>query len=162
MKILLPIEDSENSLKTIQWACDFFKTNNKAELEIYLLHVIPLYIFHDDMMRPLVQNYENKESFRILEEAKHQLGLCGYQVQDAYYVIGDAAAEICKYADEKGIEHILMGSHGRTGLGKVLMGSVSEEVFKKAKQSVIVLNNNNKKLSLTVNHIDEIHIAESV
>jgi universal stress protein A len=41
---------------------------------------------------------------------------------------GDAATEILEYADEIGCDLIVLGTHGRTGLTRMLMGSVAEEI----------------------------------
>jgi nucleotide-binding universal stress UspA family protein len=51
---------------------------------------------------------------------------------------GEADDVIIKLAEEKGADLIVVGSHGRTGFGKVLLGSVSERVIGKAKCAVLV------------------------
>jgi nucleotide-binding universal stress UspA family protein len=52
---------------------------------------------------------------------------------------GEADDVIIKLADEKGADLIVVGTHGRTGFGKVLLGSVSERVMGKAKCAVLVV-----------------------
>lgn len=52
---------------------------------------------------------------------------------------GDAAAEILQVADEVGADLIVLGTHGRTGLGRVLMGSVAEAVLRRARCPVLTL-----------------------
>ncbi len=49
---------------------------------------------------------------------------------------GDPAETIVEYADEKGIDQIVMGSHDRSGLSRILTGSVAEEVVREASVSV--------------------------
>ena len=51
---------------------------------------------------------------------------------------GDPAKEIIHYAMEEGIDLIVMGTHGRTGLERLLMGSVAENVVRGAPCSVLV------------------------
>lgn len=53
--------------------------------------------------------------------------------------IGKAADEILALASEVGAHLILAGSHGRTGLERVLMGSVSETVVREAKCPVLIV-----------------------
>ena len=48
------------------------------------------------------------------------------------YEVGDAAAEIVGVAEELGCDLIVLGTHGRTGLGRFLMGSVAESVLRRA------------------------------
>jgi len=50
---------------------------------------------------------------------------------------GDPATQISSVAKETGADFIVMGTHGRTGLFHLLMGSVAESVFKNAEVPVI-------------------------
>jgi hypothetical protein len=52
---------------------------------------------------------------------------------------GEADEVIIRLAEEKGADLIVVGTHGRTGFGKVLVGSVSERVIGKAKCAVLVV-----------------------
>ena len=51
---------------------------------------------------------------------------------------GHPAEEVLKVADEENIDMILLGSHGLTGLNRLFIGSIAEDVEKKAKVPVIV------------------------
>ena len=55
------------------------------------------------------------------------------------FVEGDPATEIVRYASDAGIDLIVMGTHGRTGLERLLMGSVAEKVMRDAHCSVLVV-----------------------
>jgi universal stress protein A len=52
---------------------------------------------------------------------------------------GDPVAGILDVAGELSCELIVMGTHGRTGLGRVLMGSVAEQVMRKAPCPVLTV-----------------------
>jgi nucleotide-binding universal stress UspA family protein len=52
---------------------------------------------------------------------------------------GDPAAEIVRYAQDAGMDLIVMGTHGRTGLERLLMGSVAEKVMRESPCSVMVV-----------------------
>ena len=52
--------------------------------------------------------------------------------------IGTAAEEILDLAKEVGADMIIVGSHGRTGVRRVLLGSVSEQIVRGAKCAVII------------------------
>lgn len=52
---------------------------------------------------------------------------------------GDAATEILRVARELKADLIAMGTHGRTGLGRVLMGSVAEQVVRRATCAVLTV-----------------------
>lgn len=52
---------------------------------------------------------------------------------------GDPAGEISRYAADAGIDVIVIGTHGRTGVDRLVMGSVAEKVMREAPCSVLVV-----------------------
>jgi nucleotide-binding universal stress UspA family protein len=52
---------------------------------------------------------------------------------------GDPAAEIVRFAADAGIDVIVLGTHGRTGVDRLLLGSVAERVMRDAPCSVLVV-----------------------
>jgi len=52
---------------------------------------------------------------------------------------GDPAAEIVRYAADAGMELIVMGTHGRSALERLLVGSVTERVMREAPCSVMAV-----------------------
>lgn len=56
--------------------------------------------------------------------------------------IGSAYSEIVKYANEHKIDLIVIGTHGRTGLMHVLLGSVAERVVRHAPCAVLTVRGN--------------------
>jgi len=55
------------------------------------------------------------------------------------YAEGDPAHEMIRLARERHVDLIVMGTHGRTGLGRLLMGSVAEQVVRKAPCPVLTV-----------------------
>lgn len=55
------------------------------------------------------------------------------------FLEGDPAKEIVRYAHDAWIDLIVMGTHGRTGLERMLMGSVAEKVMREAPCSTLVV-----------------------
>lgn len=53
-------------------------------------------------------------------------------------VMGDPAGEIVRIAGEEKVDSIVLGTHGRTGLSRLLMGSVAEGVVRRAPCPVLV------------------------
>ncbi|WP_045210879.1 universal stress protein [Desulfonatronovibrio magnus] len=52
---------------------------------------------------------------------------------------GYAAEEILNFADNENIDMIIMGTHGRKGIDRVLFGSVAEKIVKAAKMPVMTI-----------------------
>ena len=64
-------------------------------------------------------------------------------------LLGDPAAEICKYAAANDIDMIVVGSHGQTGLRRLLMGSVAEGIARNATVPVVTVSSNADKRTAT-------------
>jgi nucleotide-binding universal stress UspA family protein len=58
---------------------------------------------------------------------------------EATVVEGDPGTEVARFAQQRGADLIVMGSHGRTGFGRLLLGSVSEKVIGQATCPVLVV-----------------------
>jgi universal stress protein A len=65
---------------------------------------------------------------------------------EAFYAVefGSPSDRIVEYAKENGVDLIVMGTHGRTGLGRVIMGSVAEAVVRRAECPVLALKSDSK------------------
>lgn len=53
--------------------------------------------------------------------------------------VGRPARTILEYADDHGIDQIVMGSHGRSGIDRALLGSVAETVTRRARIPVTIV-----------------------
>ncbi|MFB6170481.1 MAG: universal stress protein [Haloarculaceae archaeon] len=56
---------------------------------------------------------------------------------------GRVSDTVVAYAEDRGIDHIVIGSHGRTGLSRFLLGSVAETVTRRSPVSVTVVREEN-------------------
>jgi nucleotide-binding universal stress UspA family protein len=75
-----------------------------------------------------------------LREKLQQLRPRGAKVQVEHRLVqGDAATEILRVAEETKCDVILLGTHGRTGLRRLLMGSVAEQVVRRAPCPVVTV-----------------------
>jgi nucleotide-binding universal stress UspA family protein len=54
-------------------------------------------------------------------------------------LVGDPASAIVQAAEDEKVDFIVLGTHGRTGLSRLLMGSVAENVVRKAKCPVLTV-----------------------
>jgi nucleotide-binding universal stress UspA family protein len=56
-----------------------------------------------------------------------------------HLVVGEPAAAIAELAKSEGVDLIVMGTHGRTGLRRLLMGSVAEAIVRRAPCPVFIM-----------------------
>jgi len=61
--------------------------------------------------------------------------------------MGDPAAEIVRIAGDEKAEMVVLGTHGRTGLSRLLMGSVAEAIVRKSPCPVLVYRETDEKLA---------------
>ena len=133
MKILIPLDGSDISQHTVDWVCRTFEPKTHT---FYLLVVLA---------EPMIAEYKLEDAMETLNKTKAQLEGCGLSVAKAEYLTGEPVHRICQYADEEAIEQIFMGSHGRTGIIKALLGSVSQGVMEHSKQPVSIYRHHVKK-----------------
>jgi len=82
---------------------------------------------------------ESRENHtRIAVEAAERLGAAGRQA-DSTMRSGGAADEILDFASEAGADLVVVGSHGRTGLARIFLGSVARNVLYGSRASVLVV-----------------------
>jgi nucleotide-binding universal stress UspA family protein len=93
--------------------------------------------------RDLERRLEAERIFAAINAALARQGLTSHR---QYMTEGNPAEEILKYAGELGADVIAMGSHGRTGLRRLLMGSVSREVLDHAPCPVLIVRMANQRM----------------
>jgi nucleotide-binding universal stress UspA family protein len=82
-----------------------------------------------------------KESSGYRRELEDKLRQCQKPECNAEFRVeeGEAAAEIIRVAQETQCDLIVMGTHGRTGIPRLLMGSVAENTLRHASCPVLVV-----------------------
>lgn len=64
----------------------------------------------------------------------------GFDVElDTIIETGKPSRKILDHADEHDVDHIVMGSHGRTGLERAILGSVAETIIRRASVPVTII-----------------------
>ena len=136
-RILVPVDGSEQSRE----ACDFAMREHPAA-EFVLLHVInPTeagYSAGASFPAASEEWYEHakEDAAELLEELEAENG--SGVVVETDTVVGKPARAIVEYAAEHDIDRIVMGSHGRSGVTRILLGSVAENVVRNATVPVTV------------------------
>jgi nucleotide-binding universal stress UspA family protein len=133
--ILHPTDFSERSGYAFRLACSLAR-DYKAHL--IALHVLPPpVIAYGEGIVPVPVDPECLEALKAEFERLHLP--CGQLSVEHRLAEGDPATEILRTAQEIACDLIVMGTHGRTGLGRVLLGSVAEEVVRKATSPVLTV-----------------------
>src|SRR5262245_31264863 len=131
--ILHPTDYSERSEIAFQLACSLARDHHAR---VIALHVMPPLLQGEDVVR----YPSGDDSERRWREQLLQTQFPGSHVRVEYQVVeGEPATEIVRMAGELNCDLIVMGTHGRTGLRRLLMGSVAEKVLRTAPCPVLTV-----------------------
>lgn len=144
-KILLPTDGSENAEMAAEHA---FLLGSESGAEIIVLNVIETPRFRglisedrDELVSRLKE--EGQKSFDRIKDLlmKHKgEGKCKKDINlDFEFKEGSPADVILKTIDEKNIDIVVMGTSGKRGLNRFLLGSVAENTMRSAKVPVLVV-----------------------
>ncbi len=139
-RILVATDFSDLSAEAVQYAQSLAASYTS---ELILLHVIddaPALAMHTmELTTEVVIRDTTHSAVHHLEQfvASHDVR-CAGGVRTATRR-GNPHEEIVKYADEEGVDLIVMATHGRTGLAHVLLGSVAEKVVQLASVPVLTI-----------------------
>jgi nucleotide-binding universal stress UspA family protein len=131
--ILHPTDFSEFAVNAYGLACSLARDFGAR---LIVLHVDPPPVCHGERVARRQEDYTE-----TLWEEMHRVAPDQPKVSAEYQLLGgDVAAEILRTAREKDCDLIVMGTHGRTGLRRLLMGSVAERVMRQAPCPVVTVN----------------------
>ena len=140
-RVLFPVDLSESSDKIVPYVQ---AVAERFGAQIHILfaarvfdHFTSIYVPH-----PSINKFEKE----LIDGAEKRL----YEFVDQHFkefpntktsvVAGDPSEEIIKYINEHEIDLVIMGTHGRKGMDKIIFGSVAERVVKSAPVPVMVVN----------------------
>lgn len=140
-KILVPTDGSELSGKAVQAAVDFGREKGGKLVGFSMAEEYPY--------SPLAESafLTDSETWRKENEAVARGSLERFEAATRAAGVGsettmatgsDAAEEIVRAADKLGCDAIFMASHGRHGVDRLLLGSVTQKVLLKSKLPVVV------------------------
>jgi nucleotide-binding universal stress UspA family protein len=133
-RILVALDGSKYSEKALEQAISMSKVCNSI---LFAISVVDLYTETLEVA-PRLEEKLSKEAGQILERAKDKAEKEGIQCETIVHIGPYPHKFIVQEAKEKNIDLIMLGTHGRTGLKKLLMGSVTKRVIGYAPCSVMI------------------------
>ena len=132
--ILHPTDFSGNSALAFRLACALARD---YDARLIVLHVAapPVVVYGEGVLPIPTEDYLGTLRDKLLEVQPH-----GPKIKVEHHLIeGEAATEILRAAEEMNADVIFMGTHGRTGLARLVMGSVAEQVVRRAPCPVLTI-----------------------
>lgn len=138
MHVVVPYDGSELSKKALQHAAD-----HHEDAHISLVHVLDFveagYDAPPEAALPGYWQDWHEEAEANAEELLEEAKALADADLEGETVVGRPARAIVEFAEENDADAIVMGSHGREGVSRILLGSVAETVVRRSPVPVTVV-----------------------
>lgn len=129
LKLLIAVDGSDHSRRAIEAAARLAAL--AKDVEALILSVGDAMVYYGELTPydyEAVERAQRESQQKLLEEAKAHALACGLQQVHTQSAIGVTANEIVRVANERGVDQIVMGTHGKGVLGSLFLGSVAQRV----------------------------------
>ena len=135
-RVLVPLDGSPQAHEALTYATETF-----PDAEIIVVHVVNPVTGATDIEGVIsdaagIVDERKRFGEQLFEQARET---AGDRIVDSEILAGRAANEIVSYVEAHDIDGIVMGSHGRDGAARLLLGSVSETVVRRSPIPVTVV-----------------------
>lgn len=136
--ILCPIDFSDHSIHALDHAVAFAKWYGSR---LTLLHVRPPAPVPYPAGPGMVGTFLTPQERAALLDAMHRIERerCAGTACTVEVIEGPPAAEILSQAESMGADFVVMGTHGRSGFERLVLGSITEKVLRKAACPVLTV-----------------------
>jgi nucleotide-binding universal stress UspA family protein len=140
--ILLPTDFSDCGNYALSYAASLARTFGASIICVHVIEPIVPTVGYSGMTEALpiadITDQLEYSAERELPKLAEREECAGLEVEQMI-VHGEAASEIVRVAKERNVDLIVVSSHGRTGLGRILFGSTAEAVVRHASCPVLVV-----------------------
>ena len=135
MHVLVPVDGSAPSDDALQYALEQF--SNDEIVALYVMDPVDGATVWGPGSADNWLSAAEERADTVLENAREAAADTGADISTDS-TVGRPANAIVEYATEHDLDHIVIGSHGRGGISRVLLGSVAETVVRRAPIPVTV------------------------
>jgi universal stress protein A len=134
-RILAPVDFDPSSLKALELAAKIVKENDGT---VFILHIVPVDMDISGMPQyvDLIKRQESLDREKLTAIAKQHLAEVKWEILDQ---MGEPADVITDVATKLPVDLIVMVTHGRRGLARLVEGSVAEKVLRNAPCPVLAV-----------------------
>jgi nucleotide-binding universal stress UspA family protein len=141
-KIMVATDGSETSMRTAKLAVGLAKLAGGTVAAIYVVDLLRLSKLPGYTTLPGISERLMELMFKEAEDATSEIGEMASDAGVPFEKIvaeGNPSEEILRRSSESGTDLLMMGSIGRTGLEKIMLGSVAEKVVRHSRVPVIIV-----------------------
>jgi len=139
-KILCPVDFSDASRSALQVASELARRFG-GEVTVFHAYPLPGYTLPEGTVLPATGMLQElaEQTDALLVRWKAEAVADGAPKVSTAKAVGEPAAEIVAAAEDGKYDAIVVGTHGRSGLAHMLLGSVAERVVRRAPMPVITV-----------------------
>ncbi|WP_255192533.1 universal stress protein [Natronobeatus ordinarius] len=134
--VLVPMDDSDPARTALEYACERYPG---AELTVLYVAEPTESGVYTSMTGGRSDHGERRARAEAVFETARELAAEYDRTVSTELFAGDAARAIVQFAEEAAVDHVVIGSHGRTGASRVLLGSVAETVARRSPTPVTIV-----------------------
>jgi len=132
-KLLVATDGSSKAREALEFALLEFE-----DAETTVVYVLDTEKFSDELLIDPMSEEHRSHASNVLSEAEEIAEEHGVRVETVWRV-GKPSHEIPQQVEEEGFDHVVVGSRGKTGVKRVLLGSVAEAVVRRSPVPVTVV-----------------------
>ncbi|MFC4552589.1 MULTISPECIES: universal stress protein [Halorussus] len=145
-RILVPTDGSPQAARALEHALDLART---YDAQLHVLFVVDATAFASEVDASLVTDELESYGERAVESAAERASEAGIESVSTAVLRGTPHREILDYAEGHDVDLVVLGTHGRRGLDRYLLGSVTERIVRTADVPVLVVRSGDETAETT-------------
>ena len=140
LKMLIAVDGSEPALRAVEPVARL--ATQTQGLQAWLLNVREGPVYYGELPPfdyEAIERLQRQRQQELLDAALAHARRCGLESVSIQAAVGEAATEIVCAADEHAVDEIVMGTHGRSPLGSLFIGSVTQRVIHLSRMPVLLV-----------------------
>ncbi len=137
-KILIATDGSEHSKHTVEYGVELARLSGARLYAVYVIDTAAFASIPMDAGWEMMYSLLQEEGRKATQSIEDMAGETEVQVEQVM-LDGHPAHEIIDFANKNDIDVIIMGTHGKSGLDRFLLGSVTEKVIRSSNIPVFVV-----------------------
>jgi nucleotide-binding universal stress UspA family protein len=136
--VIVPVDGSECSLRAVHYLVAAHAEGRRPRIHLVNVQVAMTGDVSQFVARADIQAYQHEHSDDALAAARGLLDAAGIPYE-AHEAVGSVADQIVRLAESLGCDHIVMGTHGRSPLADLLVGSTTLRVLHQTRLPMLLI-----------------------
>lgn len=136
-RVLVPTDGSKAAAAALDAGIDLSLATGSA---LHVVHVVDLGVVWGDVDVGMILDALEESGQRALDRAIERAEAAGVSTVASSLLQGSPHRAILDYADDRDVDCVVVGTHGRTGIDRYLLGSVTERVVRLSDIPVLALH----------------------